>query len=350
MNQNLFQVAIIGFGRTGAAHARAWNALEGARAVAVVDDSAAARQRAEELGLHAFEDLNALVRSSVRIDAASLCTPTAFHETQAASLLSAGIPVLCETPAASTARGAQFMMSAATAKAPLQTTSKFRHLPEVRKARALLAHGVIGDLVLFHGDLSQPEDMSERWNSVPEFSGGGVMMAQGCEAADLIRFLISPVAKAQSVPVQPVQDLAVEDSAIVLFTTECGVSGNVTLSWSLFNNSGVYFSIHGTKGSLDLGYQESWLRVDGEAPVRIAGESCIASAYRRMVTNFRELCLTGEDQWIAPSDIIASAAVMESAYKSLQTGRWSRVTVAQPMPASAASRAYPAAQAAAACS
>lgn len=344
MNQNLFQVAIVGFGRAGMAHARAWNALEGARVAAIVDDSAPALHRAQDLGVPAFEDLNALAQSGIRIDAASLCTPTVFHETQAASLLSTGIPVLCETPAACTAEAARRIVSASSAGAPLQTTSRYRHLPEVRKARALLAHGVIGDLVLFHGDLSQVEDMSERWNSVPQFSGGGVLMAQGCEAADLIRFLISPVAKAQCVPVQSVQTLGVEDSALVLFTTECGTAGNVTLSWSLSNTSGVYFSIHGTKGSLDLGYQESWLRVDGEAPVRIAGESCQTSAYRRMVTNFREFCLTGEDQWIAHSDIVAGAAVMESAYKSLQTGRWSRVT---PMPAA---RAYSSAQAAAACS
>lgn len=344
MNQNLFQVAIVGFGRSGMAHASAWNALEGARVAAIVDDSVSARQRAHGLGIPAFEDLNALAQSGIRIDAASLCTPTVFHETQAASLLSAGIPVLCETPAASTLEGAQRIMVAASATAPLQTTSRYRHLSEVRKARALLAHGVIGDPVLFHGDLSQTEDMSERWNSVPQFSGGGVLMAQGCEAADLVRFLISPVAKAQCVPVQPVQALGVEDSALLLLNTESGVAGNVTLSWSLANNTGVYLSIHGTKGSIDLGYQESWLRVDGEAPVRIAGESCMNAAYRRMVTNFREFCLTGEDQWIAPSDIVAGAAVMESAYKSLQTGRWSRVT---PMPAA---RAYSSVQAAAACS
>lgn len=344
MNQNSFQVAIVGFGRAGMAHARAWNALEGARVAAVVDDSPSARERAQDLGIPAFEDLNALAQSGLRIDAASLCTPTVFHETQAASLLSSGIPVLCETPAATTAEGAQRILAAASPAAPVQTTSRFRHLPEVRKARALLAHGVIGDLVLFQGDFSQVEDMSERWDSVPQFSGGGVLMAQGCEAADLIRFLISPVAKAQCVPVQPVQTLGVEDSALVVFTTECGVAGNVTLSWSLSNNSGVYFSIHGSKGSLDLGYRESWLRVDGEAPVRIAGESCTHTAYRRMVTNFREFCLTGDDQWIAPADIVAGATVMESAYKSLQTGRWSRVT---PMPAA---RAYPSVQAAAACS
>ena len=332
---NIFKVGIVGFGRIADTHVEAWKANEGVQVTAVADDSPFARERARSMGLNAYETVQDLLKSET-LNAASICSPPAFHPAQALDLMNAGVAVLCEKPLAIDLASAQQLIDGASqAGVEFQLATKFRHVPEIRKARDLIRHGIIGDPLTFHVEFSGMTDMSNRWNSKPAFSGGGVLIDNGCHAVDTVRFLLSGIVKIQGVPIRPVQHLPVEDSAMMLATTECGATGKITLSWSMKSWSDTYISIQGTRGMIQIGWKKSYLHVDGEMPVEIGDGYSKLGAHKRMMGMFRDLVQGSNEPWITNQDALASSTVIEAAYRSMQTNRWARVPPIQslrPMP------------------
>jgi predicted dehydrogenase len=324
-----FNVAIVGFGRIADTHLEAWKANEGVEVTSVVDDSPLARERARSLGMKAYQTVNELL-SSEQLDAASICSPPSFHPSHVLTLMNAGVPVLCEKPLALDLASAQELIDgAAEAGVEFQLATKFRHVPDIRKARDLIRHGIIGDPLTFHVEFSGMTDMSNRWNSNASLSGGGVLIDNGCHAVDTVRFLLSGIVKIQGVPLRPVQHLPVEDSAMMLATTECGATGKITLSWSMKSWSDYYISIQGTRGMIQIGWKKSYLHVEGEAPVEIGAGYSKLGAHKRMMGMFRDLVEGSNEPWISNEDALASSTVIEAAYRSMQTSRWARVPNAQ---------------------
>jgi predicted dehydrogenase len=329
VNTKEFRVAIVGFGRIADTHLEAWQANAGIEVTSVVDDSPLARERARSLGMKAYQTVEELLKSE-RLNAVSICSPPAFHPSHALTLLHAGIPVLCEKPLAVDLASAQELIDgAAQSGVEFQLATKFRHVPDIRKARDLIRHGVIGDPLTFHVEFSGLTDMSNRWNSKQSLSGGGVLIDNGCHAVDTVRFLLSGITKIQGVPLRPVQNLPVEDSAMMLATTECGATGKITLSWSMRSWSDFYISIQGTLGMIQIGWKKSYLHVAGETPVEIGNGYSKLGAHKRMMSMFRDLIEGSNERWISNEDALASSTVIEAAYRSMQTSRWARVPGAQ---------------------
>lgn len=321
----------MGFGRIADTHLEAWQANEGVRVTSVVDNSPLARERARHLGLRAYDTVDEILKNE-SLDAVSICSPPAFHTSQAIRLMQSGVAVLCEKPLATDLASAQELVDgAAESGAVFQLATKFRHVPDIRKARDLIRHGIIGEPLTFHVEFCGAVDMSNRWNSQSELSGGGVLIDNGCHAVDTVRFLLSGIVKIQGVPLRPVQRLDVEDSAMMLATTECGATGKITLSWSMKSWSDYYISIQGTRGMIQIGWKKSYLHVEGEAPVEIGAGYSKLGAHKRMMGMFRDLVRTGnaDEAWISYEDALASSTVMEAAYRSMQTLRWARVPSVQ---------------------
>jgi predicted dehydrogenase len=86
-----------------------------------------------------------------------------------------------------------------------------------------------------------------------------------------------------AVSLKPIQKLQVEDSALILVSTECGVTGKIMLSWSMKPEGQDYVVIQGSKGQIAVGWKESWLRVDGEAPKKIGSGYDKNDSHRRMI-------------------------------------------------------------------
>lgn len=113
------QIAIVGAGAFGRNHLRVYRAVAserpgGIQLAACVDPSLAARSAiAAEYGVAVFESVEAMLRSGIRVDAASVCTPTVHHASVALSLLAAGIDVLIEKPIAATLAEADALLVAA---------------------------------------------------------------------------------------------------------------------------------------------------------------------------------------------------------------------------------------------
>jgi predicted dehydrogenase len=105
-NGAAISVAVVGAGAFGRNHLRVYRALEATgnvRLTACVEPSEAARDMvAAEYGIPVFATVVELLASGVKIDAASVCTPTVAHAATAVALLGTGIDVLIEKPIAST--------------------------------------------------------------------------------------------------------------------------------------------------------------------------------------------------------------------------------------------------------
>jgi predicted dehydrogenase len=325
VSSDQYRVGIIGLGRIGAVHVEAWESLGNAHVVAACDSSETARAAASSKGMDVFSN-PAEMLDSMKLDAVSICAPPNQHQPLAEICFEKGVPVLCEKPLAADGESATTLVASAHRHgARFQLATKFRHVPELQMARRLMADGAVGDPLTFRIEFAGPVDMSQRWNSDPAFSGGGVLIDNGSHALDLSRFLFSPIDSVMAVNLKPIQKLQVEDSALLLVSTECGVTGKIMLSWSMKPADQDYVVVQGSKGQIAIGWKESWLRVDGQAPQKIGSGYDKNDSHKRMMTMFREFAQGRGPGWISEEEALSSALVTDAAYQSIRAQRWVKV-------------------------
>ena len=93
-------IGIVGLGRLGKRHAEnLLKRIDGARLTAAASPVLAECQYAENLGLTAYDSLEALL-SQPELDAVVLVTPTALHAEQSIAVLEAGKHLFVEKPLA----------------------------------------------------------------------------------------------------------------------------------------------------------------------------------------------------------------------------------------------------------
>ena len=115
------QVAVVGAGAFGKNHLRVYRELEAVadvRLAAVIDaDRAVAMAAASQYDIPAFTSVDeALASSNLRLDAASICVPTAHHAGTAEKLLAAAVDLLIEKPFAASLGEADRVISLAKGK------------------------------------------------------------------------------------------------------------------------------------------------------------------------------------------------------------------------------------------
>ena len=318
--------ALIGCGGIADAYADAIAGVVDARLVAVVDPAAArAAQLAERTGAVAYADLAELPAC----DAALVLTPPNTHEQISCALLRRGAHVLCEKPLAPSVEAADRMLAAARgAGRRLMMGSKFRFTPDVQDARRLLDEGACGDVVLYENVFCSHVDMTARWNSRPEVSGGGVLIDNGCHSVDLARYLLGPLARVQTQFGRRVQDLEVEDTARMLFQSRSEALGSIDLSWSVHKQTDAYVRLIGTAGTVEIGWRGSrWKPVDGEWRSFGVGYQKVP-AFRAQLQNFAAACRGEAAPIIDDTDARASVVVIDCAYRAAREERW--VTIPPP--------------------
>ena len=323
------RLALVGAGRSGRAYLDVFSGGRlDAELVAVVDiDSARVAAASDSSGATAFSDIHALLeqQATLGLDAIILATPPVTHAPIAVAALDADLAVLCEKPIAPNRPGLHMMFDAAQRNEQLlMMASKFRYADDVLTAKRFIDDGDLGEIVLFRNSFTTPQDMRGRWNAKPELSGGGVIIDEGTHSVDIARYLLGPLRHVIAVETRRVQGLPVEDTAQILFRTDAGATGTIDLSWSLHSGSSWFVILDGTKGSLRLGW-------DGAEIDRGNGWESFGSGYdesdafTRKLTDFAEALRYGKTPLIDIEDAQASVAVIDAAYRSMQTGAWVRV-------------------------
>jgi len=302
--------------------------VEGCRIAAVCDNSATARQRASVNGVAVFSEVEEMLERET-LDAVSICTPPNTHLSLSSACLERGVHVLCEKPLAVDLNSATKLVARARrSSAELFLATKFRYVPEVRIARDRILAGDIGEPLLFEIEFSSRVDMSQRWNSRREVSGGGVIIDNGCHALDLAGYLFGGIQRVLAIRVPTVQALGVEDSAVLLVSTRSGLPGQICLSWSMDSQRDTYLRVRGSQGNVRVGWRESHLHrgVDGrQEVVRLGGGYDKVKAHRGMMHACMDAMTGRGASWISYDECLATAAAVDAAYRSLETGQWQEV-------------------------
>lgn len=314
------RLGIVGLGRAGGIHLDAMRSIPDVEVTAVCDPHAAARVSAERAGIAAYATLDPML-ARAQLDGVVICTPPADHVAVSEHCLARGLHVLCEKPLALTTWDVLTMLQSANrARRTALVASKFRHVPEVTRTRALLAAGELGDPVSFEISFCSAVDMRERWNAQSALSGGGVIIDNGCHAFDIVSYLFGSISRVQATRLKAVQSIPVEDSATLQVWAGDGVVGRVDLSWSLAPPRDSYLVVHGSRGSIEVGWQGARLKRIGEDWRVIGGPYDKLGAHRAMISGFVASIEHGAAPWITASECLQAVAAVDAAYRSLQSG------------------------------
>ena len=315
-------VILIGAGRIGRVHLDAWRSVSGVRVAAVCDESQEALGRVAGIGISTGTCAATLLDRG-DYDIASICTPPDSHLRMARLCFERGVDVLSEKPFTIGLRQARdFVASAEEHGRRFLMATKFRHVPAVRAAHRLIHDGAIGEPLTFTIEFSAPVDMSRRWTSLAEVSGGGVIIDNGCHALDLARFLFEDIEAIHAVRLKQVQDLDVEDSAVLSLLMNSGVRGTITVSWSFRSAGDSYVTVRGSRGAIEIGWHASFLHVEGQGTTKIGEAYDKAAVHRHMMAACAKWIRGEEPPWIIPEDCIACVAAVDAAYASLDSGEW----------------------------
>ncbi len=317
---------LVGAGGIAQAYAQAFNEIECCDLVAVADTRPeAANALAEIVGGKAYNDYKQL--ADVELDAVIVATPPVSHPEIACFFMERGTPVLCEKPLCLSVAEAEKMINTAAANNVLFTmASKFRYCEDVIKAKGILASGMLGDVLQFENAFTAKVDMSQRWNSQPDMSGGGVLIDNGTHSVDIIRYFLGPIESVLAMDSGGTQDLSVDENVKMFAKTKNNVTASVDLTWGIYKELPYFISIYGTNGTLHIGWRESKYKLNSNADWTVfsGGYDKVAS-FRGKIENFSHALQGTEDLYIKPEDALASVRVIEAAYKSLNQNLWQSI-------------------------
>jgi predicted dehydrogenase len=325
--------AVIGAGRVAKSYQEVLLNHSRAEIVAVVDDHLpAARAMGERIGCRSFQNLATMVKDSP-VDAAIVCTPPASHAEISIALLKAGAHVLCEKPFSINVPDARRMVHAAWRNGLYLTmASKFRFVADVILAKNMVSSGILGDLLQFENVFASRVDMSNRWQSVPEISGGGVLIDNGTHSVDLMRYFLGSLDQVHVLESRRSQGLAVEDTVAMFVRSKAGAIGSIDLSWSIDKQRSSFLDIYGSRGAISIGWKGSrHLEYKAGNWVSIGKGYDKAQAFRSQIDNFCG-AIRGENPLLLTADeAVDSVAIMEAAYRSLRQSQWVEVLFPEPI-------------------
>jgi predicted dehydrogenase len=318
---------IIGAGGIAQAYAQAFEHCDTAQLVAVADvREEAAGALAGRLGCRSYSSYRTMADSE-QFDAVIICTPPNTHPEISVFFIERRIHVLCEKPLSVDVESARVMLEAAERNGVYLTmASKFRYVEDVVRAKQLVTSGLLGEVILFENAFTSRVEMSSRWNSNPEISGGGVLIDNGTHSVDLMRYFLGPLDQVQVVEGKRSQELAVEET-VHIFVRSCGgVMGNIDLSWSINKEQENYLSIYGSEGTVKVGWKQSKYRLSSEPDWVLLGQGYDkVQAFRSQIENFSRAISGDERLLVTADDALASVEVIEAAYAALRQSQWTSV-------------------------
>jgi 1,5-anhydro-D-fructose reductase (1,5-anhydro-D-mannitol-forming) len=182
------------------------------------------------------------------VQAVYIATPNALHAEQVRAAAAAGKHVLCDKPLATDPEGAQDALQACRAAGVrLGVNFQARHSDAVARARALIAEGRIGDVVVVECEVAVARGPRTGWRAERDLAGLGTVHNLGVHALDLVRYLTG--AEIAEVAAMLDADAAPETLAVVLMRLSDGAIARVTAS-EVASRSAATLTIQGTRGRI----------------------------------------------------------------------------------------------------
>jgi len=166
-----------------------------------------------------------------------------------------GKHVLIEKPAARRASELDPLLEAAS-RAGVSVRVGFNHRFHrgLQKAHEIVSSGQIGPLMFVRGRYGHGGRIGydREWRAVPEVSGGGELVDQGCHLIDLSRwFLNAEFTRVQGAISTSFWDMPVEDNGFLLLQTATGQTAFLHASWTEWKNL-FSLEIYGRTGKVEI--------------------------------------------------------------------------------------------------
>lgn len=332
----VFRVGCIGAGYFAAFHYEAWSRVEGACAVAAVDQDAS---RAAATGLPVFKDAHAML-AEVRPDIVDIITPPPTHLEMIEAALNYGPrAIICQKPFCVDLEQAKTAAAlAAEAGVPLVVHENFRFQPWYRTIKTAIDAGQIGALLqmtfrLRPGDGQGTDAYLDRqpyFQTMPRF----LVHETAVHWIDTFRFIAGRPKRVFADLRRLNPAIAGEDAGVILFDQGDGVraifDGNrladhkaentrCTMGEALVEGTEGTLSLHGD-GSVRLRPFRAMEAIELLAPATTKGfgGDCVFHLQAHVLAALRDgsrLENTAEEYL----DVIATE---EAIYQSSETGRW----------------------------
>ena len=339
------RVALIGLGMAVTPHAKGLVDLANDGRVEVVlahAPSAARRERfASQFPFPVTPDVDAIFADPT-ITAVGILTPPNTHLDLVRRAAVAGKHVLLEKPLeVSTERSEQLVSVAEQAGVTLAVMLQHRFRPSGERLRAILASGVLGDIVSCSTSIRlwRPQSYyDEPGRGTRSRDGGGVLLTQGIHTLDLMLSLAGPIVEVTGyAQTSPLHRMETEDTVVAGVRFANGALGVIDATTAAFPGSAERIDIAGTQGSANLagtslvvqlmdGTREE-MGADGTAGGTGADPMAFPHDYHRAVwADFVDALSNGRAPRVTGREALRVHRLIQALLDAGETGR--RVTVA----------------------
>jgi len=240
--------AIIGCGKVGEIHARAYAELKQSKFIGAYDTSQIrVAAFAHRFGIKPYTDLHELLANS-DVHMVSICTPHPTHPDIAVTCAQAGKHILVEKPFAVDLAGCDRMITAArTAGVNIAVVSQRRYYEPVQRVKQAIEKGKIGKPILASLEVMGWRDEAyyklDQWRGKWDSEGGGVLVNQTSHHLDLFQWLMGPIDELFGYWANLNHPfIEVEDNAIAVIRFKNGALATLLVSNS--QKPGFYAKIH----------------------------------------------------------------------------------------------------------
>ncbi len=143
-----FRLGLIGAGRMGRTHLRAFAGSERVAVTAIAEVSERARRALEPSGAALYPGIGPMLDGAA-LDGVLITAPSDQHAAIISEVAARGLPILCEKPCGVTAAQTRAAVeTAAVAGVPFQVAYWRRYVPMLRELRERMAAGELGTVHL----------------------------------------------------------------------------------------------------------------------------------------------------------------------------------------------------------
>ena len=226
-------------------------AAQNASLIAIMSrNEASIREASEALGgVRCYTSSQELYRDP-EVDAVYICTPNDSHLREAMKAAEHGKHVFCEKPLALDDQEAEQMVrTCADHCVKLGVAFMMRFHPLHLKLKSMIDAGELGTIISARVQFGWWFPAREGvWRHNPRI-GGGPLWDVGSHGMDLLEFLLGPATELSCFVDTLVQDILVEDTAVVMLKFDRGSIGIVDVYFTTPVRNEFPLEVHGSRGS-----------------------------------------------------------------------------------------------------
>jgi len=342
------RIALLGTGLIGTFYTAALQGKRGRDRVSVVygRDPGRTKAFAETHGIPRSTTVIAEAVEDPEAEVVVIGLPNHRHLEATRLAAQAGKPVLCTKPLARNADEARRMLEAVEKAGVFHGyLEDLVYPPKTAKAIESVRRGAVGKVLWTRSREAHPGPHSDWfWNK--ELSGGGALVDMGCHCIEIGRAFVGRDVRPLEVVcwgATQVHPIEAEDHAIGLVRYASGAIAQFEVAWSFRGGMDLRDEVSGTEGSIWLNH---WLRTGYEVfsaagsrgyvaekaesetgwmfPV---GDEAAALGYEAMFTDMLDALEQGRPPAETFYDGYVVNAIMDAAYRSMESKRWEPVAL-----------------------